>query len=104
MTTSNYPKDSVAQDRHPNRISYGLDESVCVRIVQGVASQSGVSATALPPLEHAIECDALETLFTRRMGTRPRKGIHAVTFEYADHLVRVEQGTISFEHLPESRD
>ena len=69
------------------------DESVCPIIVSTVGTISDTPPAELPPLYDVIDPVALKELFTD-----PSAG--HVTFEYADHVVCVEEGTIVISEAP----
>ena len=85
------PSDSLT------RTSTDPDQTVLPAVVRAVAAVDNVPVADLPPLYEAIDPDALNALLQSN-------GFDGhVTFEYADHAVRVESdGSVSvFDELPE---
>lgn len=73
-------------------------QPLSVTIAQAVADYDGTDVTALEPLHHAINADALERLFEPRADGLRSGG--RVSFEYADYLVTVEaSGRVTVEPI-----
>ena len=71
----------------------GKIEEVMVveRIVEEIADREGVEPTELsPPLQTAVDTDALEALFSHSVDDEPPAGIH-VELTYAGYNVTVER-------------
>ena len=63
--------------------------STSTRVVAAVAAEKGVDSTALPPLNDAIDPDALDAIFEDiRDGERRRE----LRFSYAGQEIRVRNG------------
>jgi hypothetical protein len=64
-------------------------------VALAVADREGIEAAALPPLQEAIEADALEQLVGE---SRKSGGVRRVVFDYLGYEVTVEgDGTVSVE-------
>lgn len=63
------------------------DDSVAVDVVLLIAEQTGVEPADLPPIEEAIDPDALDTLFSSARTDGSRRGY--VEFTYHGHHVTV---------------
>ncbi|MXR42643.1 hypothetical protein GRX01_15020 [Halobaculum sp. WSA2] len=66
----------------------GTDATAILAVVARVASVSGVDPLELPPLYDVIDPDALNAIFSGRAEDGSDGGV-TVSFEYADHRVRV---------------
>lgn len=76
-------------------------QRVVPRVALAVAEREGVDAAALPPLQEAIEADALERLVG---GARGSGGLRRVVFEYLGYEITVRgNGTVSVETADEDR-
>lgn len=73
----------------PDRI-----DAVSEAVVTAVAESEGVDSTELsPPLYHAVDPDALDSLFSASAGTT--RGSGRVTFTYCGYAITVEvDGTV----------
>lgn len=56
-------------------------DSPSVAVVRAVSEATGRSVTELEPLEHTVDTDALDSLFSPRANDEPRTG--RFSFEYA---------------------
>lgn len=56
------------------------------KIIHTVADEKGVEPTALPPLAHSIDCDALANIISNDSSA----GFRSVAFIYAGYDVTVE--------------
>ena len=88
------------------------DESVPETVLTGVASLKQVDQLELPPLNEAIDPDALDALFAPRADGAERASDVTIFFTYAGYEVRIETGgaitflaeaTNSHRNGPESR-
>lgn len=62
-------------------------ESVSLKVIMGVAKQEDVDPTELPPLNYAVDADALDALFANK-----KEGNIRVEFSYNGHEVQIESG------------
>ncbi|MFC5973292.1 HalOD1 output domain-containing protein [Halomarina salina] len=65
------------------------DESICETVVLAIARRIGDAPARIPLLHDAVDVDALEALFDGRYEGTALDTVRAVSFRYADHLVRI---------------
>lgn len=66
-----------------------------MEIIRTVAVHANEEPEDLPPINDAIDTDALEAIFSPRQDGTPRRGTGMVVFRYAGYGVRVEaDGTV----------
>lgn len=71
--------------------------SICVDIVQAVSEAEGRHHTALPPLNDAINVDALNALFNPNEDTT-RETPQSISFQYSESTVSIgSTGTLSIQ-------
>ena len=64
------------------------DRTVSEQVVQAVATVTGNSITEIEPLNNAVDADALNNLFSKKLDGNMRRGGY-LAFEYANHFVTV---------------
>lgn len=74
-------------DRDPVRVEWADVDGPTVDLVEAVASATGRDVLELPPLNDAVDGDALETLVAAGDGASVR-----ISFTYADTSVVVDCG------------
>jgi hypothetical protein len=70
--------------------------SISARVVEAVARVSGADPQALPPLQNAIEADALDALdalYAHASADSAERTAPTVLFPYAGYEVRVQSAT-----------
>lgn len=81
-----------------HRVAPAPDDSIVMEVIRTVAVHANEEPENLPPINDAVDTDALEDIFGPRPDGTPRRGTGTVVFRYAGFGVRVEaDGTIEVE-------
>lgn len=90
---------SPPQDRPTDHsVATTPDESLVMKVIRTVAVHANVEPEDLPPINNAVDTDALEDIFGPRPDSTPRRGTGTVVFRYAGYGVRVDaDGTVEVE-------
>lgn len=75
-----------------------MTDRISTEIVRRVSIRENVEPGNLPPLDDAVDADALESLFGPKADGRPRSGAGTVQFRYAGYRVCVtSDGAVELE-------
>ncbi|WP_284011808.1 HalOD1 output domain-containing protein [Haloarcula pelagica] len=69
------------------------ETSVSVRVVEAVARARGADPQALPPLQNAIEAEAMDAMYTHASADSAERTPPTILFSYAGYEVRVRSAT-----------